>query len=71
MLALGFQSKREIAHRLEPDPHTAPVVTWMFAQRLAGHSIARITRALNDAGFCARRPPTPSATRTAAGPGGR
>ena len=24
------------AHKLEPDPATAPVVTWMFAQRLAG-----------------------------------
>jgi hypothetical protein len=22
------------AHRLDPNPHTAPVVTWMFAQRL-------------------------------------
>ena len=31
------------AHRLEPDPYTAPVVRWMFAQRLAGHSLARIT----------------------------
>ncbi len=39
------------AHRLEPDPATAPVVQWMFAQRLAGHSVARITRALNDAGI--------------------
>src|SRR6202030_3329578 len=39
------------AHRLEPDPDTAPVVTWMFAQRLAGHSVARIARALNDAGI--------------------
>src|SRR5690348_2951034 len=37
------------AHRLKPDPATAPIVTWMFAQRLAGHSAARITRALNDA----------------------
>src|SRR6266702_3852496 len=37
------------AHRLEPDPATAPVVSWMFGQRLAGHSAARITRALNDA----------------------
>ncbi len=45
------------AHRLEPDPETAPVVTWMFAQRLAGHSAARITRALNDAGV-----PCPSAS---------
>jgi site-specific DNA recombinase len=44
------------AHRLEPDPATAPVVAWMFGQRLAGHSAARITRALNDA-----RIPCPSA----------
>jgi hypothetical protein len=44
------------SHRLEPDPATAPVVTWMFSQRLAGHSAARITRALNDAGV-----PCPSA----------
>ena len=44
------------AHRLEPDPVTAPVLRWMFAQRLAGHSAARITRALNDAGV-----PCPSA----------
>ena len=44
------------AHKLEPDPETAPIVTWMFAQRLAGHSAARITRALNDAGV-----PCPSA----------
>ena len=28
---------------------TALVVRWIFAQRLAGHSTARITRALNDA----------------------
>jgi hypothetical protein len=44
------------AHKLEPDPDTAPVVRWIFAQRLAGHSAARITRALNDAGV-----PCPSA----------
>src|SRR6266487_652031 len=44
------------AHRLEPDPDAAPVVAWMFAQRLARHSAARITRALNDAGI-----PCPSA----------
>jgi site-specific DNA recombinase len=48
------------AHRLEPDPGTAHVVAWMFAQRLAGHSVARIARAMNDAGI-----PCPSA----AGPG--
>jgi site-specific DNA recombinase len=44
------------SHRLEPDPDTAHVVRWMFAQRLAGHFVARITRALNDAGI-----PCPSA----------
>ena len=35
--------------RLEPDPQTAHVVAWIFAQRLAGHSVARIARALNEA----------------------
>jgi site-specific DNA recombinase len=45
------------AHKLEPDPDTGPVVRWIFAQRLAGHSAARIPRALNDAGV-----PCPSAS---------
>jgi site-specific DNA recombinase len=45
------------AHRLELDPTTALVVRWMFAQRRAGHSLARITRALNDAQI-----PCPSAS---------
>src|SRR5690349_18120287 len=44
------------AHRLEPDPETSHVVPWIFAQRLAGHSVARIARALNEAGI-----PCPSA----------
>ena len=44
------------AHRLDPDPDTAHVVRWIFAQRLAGHSVARIARALNEAGV-----PCPSA----------
>ncbi len=44
------------AHRLEPAPETAHVVRWIFAQRLAGHSVARIARALNEAGV-----PCPSA----------
>jgi site-specific DNA recombinase len=44
------------AHRLESDPETAHVVRWMFAQRLAGRSVARIAGALNDAGI-----PCPSA----------
>jgi DNA invertase Pin-like site-specific DNA recombinase len=52
------------AHRLEPGPGTAHVVSWIFAQRLAGHSVARITRALNDAGIRARRRPALSGTRT-------
>jgi len=51
------------AHKLEPDPATAPVVTWMFTQRLAGHSAARITRALNDSGV-----PCPSAADPARNP---
>ncbi|UGQ13531.1 recombinase family protein [Yinghuangia sp. ASG 101] len=42
--------------KLDVDPTTGPVVTWIFAQRLAGHSKARITRALNDAGI-----PSPTA----------
>jgi len=45
------------AHRLEPDPETAHVVRWIFAQRLDGHSVARIARALNEAGV-----PCPSAS---------
>ncbi|MEO3788406.1 recombinase family protein [Actinocorallia sp. B10E7] len=31
-----------------PTPQTAPIVRWMFAQRLAGQSLARLARALND-----------------------
>jgi hypothetical protein len=44
------------ARRLEPDPETAHIVRWIFARRLAGHSVARIARALNEAGV-----PCPSA----------
>ena len=51
------------AHKLEPDPATAPVVRWIFAQRLAGHSVARIARALNEAGV-----PCPSAADPARNP---
>ena len=35
-------------HRLEPDPATAPHVSWIFAQRLTGRSVASITRDLNE-----------------------
>jgi site-specific DNA recombinase len=37
-------------HRLVPDPTTAPHVRRMFAQRLAGHSVASIARVLNEGG---------------------
>ncbi|MEV6823397.1 recombinase family protein [Amycolatopsis sp. NPDC051102] len=36
--------------RLAPDPRTAPHVSWMFRQRLAGHSVASIARHLNERG---------------------
>ena len=36
--------------RLEPDPVTGPHVQWMFAQRLAGRSIAGIARELTERG---------------------
>jgi DNA invertase Pin-like site-specific DNA recombinase len=51
------------AHRLDPDPATAHVVRWIFAQRLDGHSVARIARALNEA-----RVPCPSAADPARNP---
>jgi site-specific DNA recombinase len=47
------------AHRLEPDPEAAHVVRWIFAQRLAGHSVARIARALNEAGIPCPSPAEP------------
>ncbi|MGO4748944.1 recombinase family protein, partial [Streptomyces sp. 2MCAF27] len=37
--------------RLDIDPCCGPIVSWIFTQRLARHSIARIARALNDAGI--------------------
>jgi Recombinase/Recombinase zinc beta ribbon domain len=52
----GF-SQIWIAAGGEPiNPETAHVVRWIFAQRLAGHSVARIARALNEAAI-----PCPSA----------
>ena len=36
--------------RLDPDPVTSPFVRWMFAQRLAGCSVAGIARELNERG---------------------
>jgi DNA invertase Pin-like site-specific DNA recombinase len=36
--------------RLKPDPATASYVQWIFTQRLAGHSVASIARALNERG---------------------
>jgi DNA invertase Pin-like site-specific DNA recombinase len=37
-------------HRLESDPVTAPWVRWIFAQRVAGRSVAGIARELNERG---------------------
>jgi DNA invertase Pin-like site-specific DNA recombinase len=42
--------------RLDPDPATAPHVQWIFAERLAGRSLAGIARELNERGV-----PCPSA----------
>ncbi|WP_166029232.1 recombinase family protein [Streptomyces chilikensis] len=51
------------AQTLAVHPECGPVVSWIFAQRLAGHSMARITRALNDASI-----PCPAAADTARNP---
>ncbi|MGD3107390.1 recombinase family protein [Streptomyces sp. YGL11-2] len=45
----GLARRGVRTHRLVPDPTTGPIVTWIFTQRLASHSMARIARALNDA----------------------
>ncbi|MET8151825.1 recombinase family protein [Actinoplanes sp. NPDC049668] len=42
-------------HRLDPEPVTAATLQWIFAPRLAGRSIAKITRELNE-----RQMPCPS-----------
>jgi site-specific DNA recombinase len=44
--AMGRRGVR--LQRLSPDPATAPAVRWMFAERLAGRSVAGIARALNE-----------------------
>jgi hypothetical protein len=49
--------------RLDPDPQTAPQVRWIFAQRLAGYSVAGIARTLNTLGM-----PPPSAHDQARNP---
>jgi len=50
--------------QLLPRRHTAPHVTWMFRQRLTGHSVASIARHLNERGVPARPVPTQTATGT-------
>ena len=35
-------------HRLDPDPHTARHIRWIFARRLAGARTASIARLLNE-----------------------
>ncbi|MFC5288425.1 recombinase family protein [Actinokineospora guangxiensis] len=44
--AMGRRGVRLL--RLAPDPVTAPTVRWMFAERLAGRSVAGIARELNE-----------------------
>jgi hypothetical protein len=62
LIAAGPHPKRQHAQWgrkllcLEPNPETAPVVVWIFQMRLDGYTLARITRALNDAAI-----PCPSA----------
>ena len=62
-LAAWAEASGRRARRLEPDPEAAPTVRWIFAQRLAGHSVARIARALNEA-----QVPCPSAADPARNP---
>ena len=59
------------ARRLEPDPETSPQVAWIFAQRPAGHSMARIARALNDAAIPCPSAADPERNRIAAAARGR
>jgi DNA invertase Pin-like site-specific DNA recombinase len=53
--------------RLEPDPATAAHVRRMFTQRLAGHSLAGIARALNDAAVACPSTVDPSRNHHRAG----
>ena len=59
------------AHRLEPDPDIAPVVAWMFAERLAGTAPPGSPVPSTTPGSRAPQPPTRSGTRTALVPRGR
>jgi len=46
--AYGYQKCAGNAHRIEPDPETAPVVREIFSLRLTGMSYQRIARTLNE-----------------------
>ena len=56
--------------RLDPDPVTAPHVRWMFAQRLAGRSVASIARELNERGVPCPSAADPDRNRHRSGRGG-
>lgn len=56
-------------HRLAPDPATAPHVRWMFAERLAGRSVAGIARELNERGVPCPSAADPERNRHRAGQG--
>ncbi|MEU6324214.1 recombinase family protein [Streptomyces sp. NPDC047009] len=60
-LALARRGVR--IQRLDPDPCTGPIVTWIFSQGLADRSTARLARVLNDAAI-----PSPSAIDPARNP---
>jgi site-specific DNA recombinase len=53
--------------RLDPDPVTAPHVQWMFAQRLAGRSVASIARELTEQGVPCPSDADPERNRHRAG----
>src|SRR5205814_1651714 len=57
------------ARRLDPDPATAPTVSWMFAQRLAGHGVASIARELNHRGVACPSRVDPGRNRHRSGEG--
>ncbi len=54
-------------HRLDIDPEYGRIVRWIFTQRLARHSVARITRALNDADIPCPAAADPERNRHVAG----
>jgi site-specific DNA recombinase len=68
----GYPNRAQAAwgwrlHRLDPDPATAGHVRWIFEQRLAGRSVASITRRLNERGVPCPSGADPSRNRHRSG----